>query len=74
MGLRPLWLLLDCLGVLWGLLRRRRGELSHGYGLPRNVLRERLTNEVERRMDLEALERTKAAEQADRLRLDELLG
>ena len=42
--------------------------------LPRNVLRERLTDEVERRMDLDALERTREAERADLLRLDELLG
>jgi len=42
--------------------------------LPRHVLRERLTDEVERRMDLEALERTRAEERADKERLDELLG
>jgi len=32
--------------------------------LPRNVLRERLTDEVERQMDPEALERTRAEERA----------
>src|SRR5918994_1411347 len=37
-GLYPLRRLLDRLDVLWGLLRRRRGELSHGYGLLRNYL------------------------------------
>jgi hypothetical protein len=42
--------------------------------LPRNVLRERLTDEVERRMDLEALARTSEQERADKERLDELLG
>jgi hypothetical protein len=42
--------------------------------LPRDVLRGRLTHEVERRMDLEALERTRADERADKQRLDELLG
>ncbi len=42
--------------------------------LPANVLRERIRDEVRRRMDLEALERTRAAERADRERLDELLG
>lgn len=41
--------------------------------LPRNVLRERLTDEVERRMDPEALERTRSTERADRALLDELL-
>jgi hypothetical protein len=42
--------------------------------LPRNVLRrERLTDEVETRMDPEALEHTRGAERADRERLDELL-
>jgi len=42
--------------------------------LPRNVLRERLTGEVEHRMDVDALERTRAEERTDKERLDELLG
>jgi hypothetical protein len=44
--------------------------------LPCNVLQERLRGEVERRMDLEleALERTRAQERADKERLEELLG
>jgi hypothetical protein len=42
--------------------------------LPRSVLLERLADEVEARMDLEALERTREAERADKQRLDELLG
>ena len=41
--------------------------------LPANVLRERIRSEVEVLMDLDALERTRAAEQADRERLGELL-
>jgi hypothetical protein len=41
--------------------------------LPVNVLRERITNEVRIRMDLEALEASREAERADRRRLDELL-
>jgi DNA polymerase family A len=41
--------------------------------LPVNVLRERITNEVRIRMDLEALQATRRAERADRRRLDELL-
>ena len=41
--------------------------------LPANVLRERIRDEVRRRMDPEALERTRTAERADRERLDELL-
>jgi hypothetical protein len=42
--------------------------------LPRSVLLERIRGEVELRMDLEALERSREAERADRERLDELLG
>jgi hypothetical protein len=42
--------------------------------LPANVLRQRIKDEVERRMDLEALEQTREAERAERRRLDELLG
>jgi hypothetical protein len=42
--------------------------------LPVGVLRDRLADEVSRRMDLEALEGTREAERADRGRLDELLG
>lgn len=42
--------------------------------LPPNVLRERIRDEVRRRMDLDALEQTREAERADRRRLDELLG
>jgi hypothetical protein len=42
--------------------------------LPRSVLLERIRSEVEPRMDLEALARTRRIEQADRERLDDLLG
>jgi hypothetical protein len=42
--------------------------------LPRSVLLERIRGEVELRMDLEALKRSREAERADRERLDELLG
>jgi hypothetical protein len=42
--------------------------------LPTSVLQERIRDEVEHRMDLEALERTREEERADRQRLDELLG
>ena len=42
--------------------------------LPANVLRERIANEVRSRLDLAALERTRADEAADKERLDELLG
>jgi hypothetical protein len=41
--------------------------------LPAGVLRERIRSEVRRRMDLEALERTREAERADSQRLNELL-
>ncbi len=41
--------------------------------LPGRVLRERIEREVRERIDLEALERTRSTEQADRERLDELL-
>ncbi len=42
--------------------------------LPVAVLRDRIVREVEARMDLEALRRTREAERTDRQRLDELLG
>ena len=42
--------------------------------LPRSVLLECIRSEVEPRMDLEALARTRRIEQADRERLDDLLG
>ena len=42
--------------------------------LPRDVLQGRLRDEVERRMDLEALEGTRAQERTDKERLDEPLG
>jgi hypothetical protein len=42
--------------------------------LPADVLRERIRDEVRNGIDLEALERTRADERADRERLDELLG
>jgi hypothetical protein len=42
--------------------------------LPINALRERIDVEVRNRLDLEILERTKAQEQSDKQRLDELLG
>jgi hypothetical protein len=42
--------------------------------LPRDVLQDRLTAEVEAEMDLDALEETHAAEAADRERLRTLLG
>jgi hypothetical protein len=41
--------------------------------LPRSVLLERIRGEVEPRMDVEALARTRRIEQADRERLDDLL-
>ncbi len=41
--------------------------------LPGRVLRERIEREVRERIDLEALERTRSTERADRERLDELL-
>jgi hypothetical protein len=60
----------------------RRAAFVDRYGdvaveldaLPANVLRERITNEVTARMDLEALRGTREAERADTQRLDELLG
>ncbi len=41
--------------------------------LPGRVLRERIEREVRERIDLEALERTRSTERADRERLDDLL-
>lgn len=59
----------------------RRGAFVARYGdvaveldaLPGEVLRSRLVREVEARMDLEALERTRASERRDQARLEELL-
>jgi hypothetical protein len=42
--------------------------------LPVAVLRDRIVREIEARIDLEALRRTREAEREDRQRLDELLG
>ncbi len=60
----------------------RRAAFVERYGdvaveldaLPVAVLRDRITQEVEARMDLEALEETRYEESADRRRLNELLG
>lgn len=60
----------------------RRGAFVERYGdmsveldaLPREVLRSRLVREVEARMDLEALEKTREAEGQDKERLTGLLG
>ena len=41
--------------------------------LPSDVVRSRLISEVEARVDLEALAETRSAQQAEQVRLDELL-
>jgi len=60
--------------------RRARFVAEHGDAcveldaLPVAVLRERIQNEVEQRLDLDALQRVKALEKADRGRLSAVLG